>query len=182
MYESAIMRFEPSSHSPHSPKNSARAGRPSDSRSDGFTGGCISLIVLLIEIPVALLLGLTSAVRGWGRADEDAVAPPTDWVPVLWLGGFTLGVLVIAVLFLLSRHPFAGAIQLLVAAVALGFTIAAGHDRYEGADPPSPSTRAAMAHASSNDVTDRWAPSGGCPSAEPCTGAATRPAPAPAGR
>ncbi|MER6563703.1 DUF6234 family protein [Streptomyces sp. NPDC001027] len=143
MHESATMSFEPSSRLPRSPGNSARPARPSDSRSDGFAGGCISLIVLLLEIPVALLLGLTSAVRGWGRADEHTVAPPTDWVPILWLGGFTLGVLVIAVIFLLSGHPFAGATQLLVAAIALAFTIAAGHDRYERAHPPAPPAGAA---------------------------------------
>ncbi|MFF3335742.1 hypothetical protein ACFYWX_40570 [Streptomyces sp. NPDC002888] len=61
---------------------------------------------MLIEIPVAFLLGLTSVIRGWGRADEQTVAPPVDWVPILWLGGFTSGVLVIAVIFLFSGHSF----------------------------------------------------------------------------
>ncbi|MFJ1967472.1 DUF6234 family protein [Streptomyces sp. NPDC087903] len=92
--------------------------------------------MLLIEIPVAFLLGLASVIRGWGRADEQTVARPMDWVPILWLGGFTLGVLVVAVIFLYSAHPFAGAVQLLLAAIALLFTIAAWHDQYERAHPP----------------------------------------------
>ncbi|MFF1395367.1 DUF6234 family protein [Streptomyces sp. NPDC058287] len=111
--------------------------------------------MLLIEIPVALLLGLTSVIRGQGRADEQAVAPPMDWVPILWFGGFTLGVLVIAAIFLYSAHPFAGAVQLLLAAVALLFTIAAWHDQYERAHPPPLSTRAGMPHAPSHQMTDR---------------------------
>ncbi|WRU03351.1 DUF6234 family protein [Streptomyces violarus] len=133
------MRFEPSSRKPHLPGHDCRPGNSSVSRGDGFAGGCISLIVLLIEIPVAFLLGLTSVIRGWGRADEQTAAAPMDWVPILWFGGFTLGVLVIAVVFLHSAHPFAGAVQLLVAAIALLFTIAAWHDQYERAHPP-PST------------------------------------------
>ncbi len=59
--------------------------------------------MLLIEIPVAVLLGLLLSVRGWGLADERSGAPAMDWVPVLWLGGFTLGVLVVAVVFLRHR-------------------------------------------------------------------------------
>ncbi|MGW4728128.1 DUF6234 family protein [Streptomyces shenzhenensis] len=111
--------------------------------------------MLLIEIPVAFLLGLTSVIRGWGRADEQSVAPPMDWVPILWFGGFTLGVLVITVIFLYSAHPFAGAVQLLVAAVALFFTIAAWHDQYERAHPSPLPTKAGMPHASSDQITQR---------------------------
>lgn len=147
------MPFEPSSRIPRLPGNDCRPEKPSDSRGDGFAGGCISLIVLLIEIPVAFLLGLTSVIRGWGRADEQTAAPPMDWVPVLWLGGFTLGVLVIAVLFLYSAHPFAGAVQLLVAAIALCFTIAAWNHQYERAHPRPLPTRAGM--SPSNHVTDQ---------------------------
>lgn len=143
-YERVTMPFEPSSRIPRLPGNDCRPGKPPDSRSDGFAGGCISLIVLLIEIPVALLLGLTSVIRGWGRADQQTAAPPMDWVPILWLGGFTLGVLVIAVIFLYSAHPFAGAVQLLVAAIALCFTIAAWHDQYERAHPPPLPTKTGM--------------------------------------
>ncbi|MDL5206244.1 DUF6234 family protein [Streptomyces sp. ALI-76-A] len=140
------MRFEPGSLIPRLLGNDGRPGNPSDARSDGFAGGCISLIVLLIEIPVALLLGLTSVLREWGRADEQAV-PPMDWVPILWLGGFTLGVLVIAGIFLYAAHPFAGALQLLVAAIALLFTIAAWHNQYERAHPPPLPTKAGLPHA-----------------------------------
>ncbi|MET8081505.1 DUF6234 family protein [Streptomyces sp. NPDC005303] len=149
------MRFEPTSRISRLPGNDCRPGRPSEARSDGFAGGCISLIVLLVETPVAFLLGLTSVIRGWGRADEQIVAPAMDWVPVLWFGGFTLGVLVIAVIFLYSAHPFAGAVQLLVAAIALSFTIAAWHGQYERAHPPKPPTRAGMPRTPSNHGTDR---------------------------
>ncbi|MFF0022769.1 DUF6234 family protein [Streptomyces sp. NPDC004082] len=98
------------------------------------------------------MLGLTSVIRGWGRVEEQTAAPPMDWVPILWLGGFTLGVLVIAFIFLRSAHPFAGAVQLVVAAVALFFTIAAWHDQHERAHPPPLPTRAGMP---SNHVPDR---------------------------
>ncbi|WP_445526856.1 DUF6234 family protein [Streptomyces cyslabdanicus] len=99
--------------------------------------------MLLIEIPVAILLVLTLAIRGWGSADEQTGTPTMDWVPVLWLGGFTLGVLVIAVVFLYSAHPFAGAVQLLIAAIALIFTMTAWHGQYE---------RAHRVHARSTDA------------------------------
>ncbi|HEY9331573.1 MAG TPA: DUF6234 family protein [Streptomyces sp.] len=95
----------------------------------------MSLIVLLIEIPVALLLGLTSVLRGWVDAGEQTAAPVMDWVPVFWFGGFTLGVLVIAVVFLYSAHPFAGAVQLILAAIALLFTLTVWHGQYARAHP-----------------------------------------------
>ncbi|MFB7656223.1 MULTISPECIES: DUF6234 family protein [unclassified Streptomyces] len=141
------MRFEPSSPAPHSPRDGCRTGRPSDAKGDGFEAGCISLILLLIEIPVALLLGLTAVLSGWGRPGEQARALPMDWAPILLLGGFTVTVLVIGVLFLRSAHPFAGAVQLLIAAVALVFTIAAWHDQYERAHPSPPPTKSGMPHA-----------------------------------
>ncbi|MDR3081907.1 MAG: DUF6234 family protein [Streptomyces sp.] len=118
----------------------------------------MSLIVLLIEIPVAFLLGLTLAIRGWGRADERAGTSTMDWVPVVWLGGFTLGVLVIAGIFLYSAHPFAGTVQLLLAATALIFTITAWHEQYERAHPPPPPacpTSTGTPCAASNLVIDR---------------------------
>jgi hypothetical protein len=143
-HESATMRFEPSSRPPPGPGNGVGPGnrvgpgKVSDARGDGFAGGCVSLIVLLFEIPVALLLGLTSVLGGLGSADEHTGAPPVDWALVLRLGGFTLCVLVVAVIFLCSGHPFAGAVQLLVAAAALVFTLAVAHDQYGRAHPPSP--------------------------------------------
>ncbi|WP_371603867.1 DUF6234 family protein [Streptomyces sp. NBC_01220] len=127
------MPFDPSSRLPHLPENDSGPGTPSNVRGDGFAGGCVSLIVLLIEVPVALLLGLTSVIRGWVGADEQTAAPAMDWVPVFWFGGFTLGVLVIAVLFLYAAHPFAGAVQLILAAIALLFTITVWHGQYERA-------------------------------------------------
>lgn len=149
------MRFEGSTRVPRLPENDDRPGKPSHLRGDGFAGGCISLIVLLIEIPVALLLGLTSVIRGWGSTDQQTVAPAMDWVPILCFGGFTLGVLVIAVIFLHSAHPFTGAVQLLPAAVALLFTIAAWHDQYERAHPPPLPTKVGMPHTPAHQITDR---------------------------
>ncbi|MEV1023083.1 DUF6234 family protein [Streptomyces sp. NPDC050264] len=154
-YERMAMRFEPSSRIPRLPGNDCRSGGTSDARGDGFAGGCTSLIVLLIEIPIAFLLGLVAVIRGWGGADERTVAPPMDWVPILWLGAFTVGVLVIAVIFLRSAHPVAGAVQLIVAAAALIFTIAAWHDQYERAHPPQLPTRAGTPHISSDHMTGR---------------------------
>ncbi|MCW8117816.1 DUF6234 family protein [Streptomyces anthocyanicus] len=129
------MPFEPSIRVPGLWKNGDGPGKPSNLRGDGFTGGCISLIVLFIEIPVAYLLGLTSVIRGMGDADGPTAAPAMDWTPIFWFGGFTLGVLMIAVLFLYSAHPFAGAVQLFLAAVALLFTIAVWHDQHEQTHP-----------------------------------------------
>ncbi|MFE9859888.1 DUF6234 family protein [Streptomyces sp. NPDC005780] len=129
------MRFEPRTRVPRLPENENGPGKLSNVRGDGFAGGCISLIVLLVEIPVAFLLGLTSVIRGWGGADGQTAAPAMDWVPIFWFGGFTLGVLVIAVLFLYAAHPFAGAVQLTLAAVALLFTIMVWHGQYERAHP-----------------------------------------------
>jgi hypothetical protein len=146
-YERVTMRFERSTPVPGLPEHDSLQGEPSNSRGDGFAGGCISLIVLLIEIPVGLLLALTAVIRGWGHSDEQTAGPPMDWVPILWFGGFTIGVLAIAVIFLYSAHPFAGAVQLLVAAVALCFTIAAWHDQYEPAHPPPLPTRTGVPHA-----------------------------------
>jgi hypothetical protein len=140
------------------PENDCRPGKPSDSRGDGFEGGCISLIVLLIEIPVAILLGLTLSLRGWGRSEEQSGAPTMDWVPVLWLSGFTLGVLMVAMVFLLSAHPYAGAVQLLIAAIALIFTMAVCDQEYERAHPsplPTCPTRAGTPCTSSDPATDR---------------------------
>ncbi|MFG2133517.1 DUF6234 family protein [Streptomyces sp. NPDC048751] len=97
----------------------------------------MTLIVLLIEIPIGILLALTLTLRGWGRADERAGTVPMDWVPILWLGGFTLVVLVIAGSLLYSAHPFAGAVQLLVAAIALTLTITAWDKEHERAHPPA---------------------------------------------
>ncbi|MFD5283988.1 hypothetical protein [Streptomyces rubrogriseus] len=74
------MPFEPSTRAPRR-KNGAGVGKSSTMRGDGFTGGCISLIVLLIEIPVAYLLGLTSVIRGMGSADRPTAAPAMDCEP-----------------------------------------------------------------------------------------------------
>ncbi|MFD7206268.1 DUF6234 family protein [Streptomyces sp. NPDC059893] len=134
-FQHVTMPFEPSTRVPRLPENDDGPEKPSNLRGDGFAGGCISLIVLLIEIPVAYLLGLTSVIRGRGSADGQTAAPAMDWAPIFWFGGFTLGVLVIAVLFLYSAHPFAGAVQLILAAIALLFTITVWHDQYERAHP-----------------------------------------------
>ncbi|MGW0854227.1 DUF6234 family protein [Streptomyces sp. NPDC002690] len=110
----------------------------------------MSLIVLLAEIPIGCLLVLTSVIRGWGSEDGQPVAPAMDWAPILRLGGFTAVVFIIAAIFLYAAHPFAGAVQLLVAAVALTFTVAAWHDQYEHAHP---SSRAASSSAARDSTT-----------------------------
>ncbi|NUS27074.1 MAG: hypothetical protein HOV92_22995 [Streptomyces sp.] len=135
------MPSEPSRRAPNGPENGNPAAQPAKARGDGFAGGCISLILLLIEIPVAVLLWLTSALRGWASTDGATAEPARDWAPVLWFGGFTLGVLAIAVIFLCTAHPYAGAVQLLLAAVALLFTLAAWPDQHERA--PQSVSRAA---------------------------------------
>ncbi len=58
-----------------------------------------------------------------------------DWVPVFWLGGFTMAVLAIAVILLRSARPYAGAFQLVVAAFFLVVTITVGNSEYERAHP-----------------------------------------------
>ncbi|MET9565135.1 DUF6234 family protein [Streptomyces tauricus] len=148
------MDFERSTRAPRSPENDGRPRESSNLRGDGCAGGCISLIVLLIEIPVAFLLGLTSVVSGRGGANEQTAAPAMDWGPILWFGGFTCGVLVIAVLFLYSAHPSAGAVQLLLAAVALFFTITVWQDQYERVHPSPPPTSVGMPPAASHPMTD----------------------------
>ncbi|MFD9498012.1 DUF6234 family protein [Streptomyces sp. NPDC060035] len=136
------MTTEPGSGTPilpgvaHHPSSSpGRAG-------DGFEGGCLTLLALLVEISVAFLAALSLGMRGWAQSTSEkagpsghAGPPPMDWVPVLWLGGFTLAVLVVAGLFLRFGHPFAGSFQLLIGAVVLMATIAVGTTEYERAHP-----------------------------------------------
>ncbi|MET7366434.1 DUF6234 family protein [Streptomyces sp. NPDC005566] len=100
------------------------------------------MLALIVEIPAALLIALSLGMRGWARSTNHEVEspghvgpPPMDWVPVLWLGGFTLAVLVVAGLFLRSGHPFAGSFQLLVGAAVLAATIGVGTTEYERAHP-----------------------------------------------
>ncbi|WP_405987063.1 DUF6234 family protein [Streptomyces sp. NBC_00872] len=137
------MALTPRPSAPRLPQD-GRLPHRSDTRGDGFEGGCLSLLVLLLEIPVALLLGLALMLRGWGRSSEymnskvRTEPPPMDWVPTLWFGGFTLAVLVIAVVFLRTAHPYAGSVQLLLAALALIVTVATWPGSYERAHPASP--------------------------------------------
>ncbi|MFB8773883.1 DUF6234 family protein [Streptomyces broussonetiae] len=152
------MSCEPGRRLPCVPTTESPTGESAVSRGDGFEGGCISLIVLLIEIPVAVLLGLGLALRGWGRAEERTGTPTMDWVPVLWLGGLALGTLVVAVLFLCSAHPWAGAVQLVITAIALIFAMAAWRGEYERAHPAPPPTcppRAGTPCSSADPVIDR---------------------------
>ncbi|MEU3791138.1 DUF6234 family protein [Streptomyces fructofermentans] len=71
-----------------------------------------------------------------------------------WSRSASVPGLVVAFIFWCSACPFAGAVQLLSAAVALVFTIAAWQDEYECAHPPPPPTRAGMAHSPSQQTTD----------------------------
>ncbi|MFJ9041096.1 DUF6234 family protein [Streptomyces sp. NPDC102406] len=130
------MRFNPSPRVSHPLRTDDPSGDSSGSAGDGFAGGCLSLIVLLIEIPVTLLLGLVLSLRGgWSDAHDSTVPPTMDWLPTLWLGGITLAVLVAALVFLCSGHPYAGTVQLLIAAMALAFALSAWHDAYDRAHP-----------------------------------------------
>ncbi|MFI7387178.1 DUF6234 family protein [Streptomyces sp. NPDC049813] len=127
-------------------------------RGDGFEGGCISLIALLIEVPVGILLGLLMSLRAWGPAHEQAGARAMDWVPVLWFGGFAVGVLVVAAAFLCSAHPCAAAVQLLLAALALLCAVSAWHQGHERAHPGpgvTCATRTGVPCAPSAPVTGR---------------------------
>lgn len=114
--------------------------------------------MLLIELPVAVLLGLALGIRGWAAADERTGTPPMDWVPVLWLGGFTLCAFTVGVVLLRSAHPYAGTAQLLVAVIALLFTMTVWQHEYERAHPsplPTCPTRAGTPCAPPNSAPDR---------------------------
>ncbi|MFI8529575.1 DUF6234 family protein [Streptomyces aquilus] len=143
------MPFEPSPRAPGLPATDRRSREPSVARGDGFAGGCISLIVLLIEVPIAILLVLVLSMRGWGRVDEQTGAPPMDWIPILWLGGFTVGVLAVAVAFFCFAHPYAAAVQLVIAAMALLFTLTVWRHEQEHAHPSPLPTGAMFAPAQS---------------------------------
>ncbi|WP_066942980.1 DUF6234 family protein [Streptomyces lushanensis] len=143
-YERTTMAWPPGSRMPRPPKDERRR-YPSDTRGDGFEGGCLTLLALLLEIPGALMLGVALGLRDWAGSDEyassgvRAAAPPMDWVPTLWTGGFTLAVLGVAIIFFRSAHPFAASVQLLIAALALCVTVVTWHDSYERAYPaPDP--------------------------------------------
>ncbi|MFD8965631.1 DUF6234 family protein [Streptomyces sp. NPDC059568] len=143
------MAWTPGSRIP-SPPPDKRRRNPSNTCGDWFEGGCLGLLMLLLETLAALMLGVALGLRTWSRSSEYAnskarvATPPMDWVPTLWTAGFTLAVLAIAIIFFRAAHPFAGSVQLLVAALALCVTVAAWHDSYERAHPapdpaPSPS-------------------------------------------
>ncbi|SCF65171.1 hypothetical protein GA0115259_100693 [Streptomyces sp. MnatMP-M17] len=139
-YECTTMTWTPGSRIP-SPPQGERRRNPSNTRGDWFEGGCLGLLMLLLETLFALMLGVALGLRTWARPGEYAnskarvATPPMDWVPTLWTAGFTLAVLAIAIIFFRAAHPFAGSVQLLVAALALCVTVAAWHDSYERAHP-----------------------------------------------
>lgn len=153
-YESTVMTMEPASGPPSLPGVTHQGGRDTVPTGDGFEGGCLTLIVVLIEIAFAFLMVLSLGMRGWARstsgntnASPGSGPPPMDWVPVFWLGGFTLGVVLVAVFFLRSGHPFAGAFQLVVGGALLIATVAAGLDEHTRAHPaplPACPTRAGV--------------------------------------
>ncbi|MER5894398.1 DUF6234 family protein [Streptomyces sp. NPDC001876] len=136
------MTTEPGSGRSLLPGSAHHPSRSPGSAGDGFEGGCLTLLAVLIEIPAALVMALSLGMRGLAQSANETNespghvgTPPMDWVPVLWLGGFTLAVLVVAGLFLRSGHPFAGSFQLLIGAVVLTVTIAVGTAEYERAHP-----------------------------------------------
>lgn len=169
-YEGTTMTMEPGSGAPSLPGVAHHPPRSPGPARDGFEGGCLTLLAVLIEIPAALVIALSSGMRGWAQSsDRNAGAPTMDWVPVLWLGGFTVAVLVVAGLFLRSGHPFAGSFQLLIGALALTATVAVGTSEYERAHPaplpPCPTqagVRCAPQEASTPPANDRGSPGHQC--------------------
>ncbi|MEU1202714.1 DUF6234 family protein [Streptomyces sp. NPDC005813] len=124
-------------------------------RGDAFAGGCLALILLLLEIPVVLLLILKMGLEGWARSSDSmhVGTPPMDWAPVLWFCGYTLAVLLVAVALLRWAHPLAGVIQMVVVTAALIITITAWRAEYERAHPsplPTCPTRAGVPCAPEN--------------------------------
>ncbi|MFE9906790.1 DUF6234 family protein [Streptomyces clavifer] len=136
------MTTEPASDPPRLPGVVHERARDTATEGGGFEGGCLTVIAVLIEIAFAAFMALSLGMRGWagstsrsGSTPGDTGPPPMDWVPVLWLGGFTLGVSLVAVFFLRSGHPLAGTFQLLIGAALLAATVAAGLDEHERAHP-----------------------------------------------
>ncbi|MEE1800547.1 DUF6234 family protein [Streptomyces sp. JV176] len=100
------------------------------------------MLVLVLEVLGALVMGVFLLARGWERAVAGdgpigtvVEAPPMDWTPTVWCAGFTLAVLIVAVGFLRSGHPYAGGVQLCVAAFALLVTLGIWNDAYDRAHP-----------------------------------------------
>lgn len=127
------MPFDLRFRMPHPPRERPGPRRLADTRGDGLTGGCLSLIVILLELPAAGALALALTLRGLARSSAYAYPtdgtgpPPTDWVPVLWIAGFTLAVLGIAVALFRTDHPYAGAVQLVIAVFAPVFLVLSWH-------------------------------------------------------
>ncbi|MFD5751175.1 DUF6234 family protein [Streptomyces sp. NPDC127033] len=150
------MTFPPGSRAPLPPETSGGGGAGG--------GGCVAALVLILEIPVALVTGVQLGLREWARSGavgERAGAvpevPPMDWVPTLWCGAFTLGALTVAVVFLRSAHPYAGGIQLCIAAFALFVTLGVwsdANDRAHPAPPPPCPTRAGVPCAENTENTE----------------------------
>ncbi|MFE3825839.1 hypothetical protein [Streptomyces sp. NPDC059092] len=133
----------------------SRAPLPPETRGGvGLGGGCAAVLVLVLEVLVALVMGVFLLARGWARpvagdgpAGTVVEAPPMDWTPTVWCAVFTLAALIVAVAFLLSGHPYAGGVQLCVAACALLVTLGvftdADHRAHPAPLPPCP-TRAGV--------------------------------------
>lgn len=141
-YEGTYMTTDPGSGAPVLPGVAPRLPDAPEPGGNPVGGGCLTVLALIVEIPVALLIGLSLGMRGWAQSTRQKMEspghvgpPPMDWVPVLWLGAFTLAVFVVAGLFLRSGHPLAGSVQLLVGALVLAATIATGTAEHERAHP-----------------------------------------------
>ncbi|MFI6493707.1 hypothetical protein [Streptomyces sp. NPDC050564] len=68
------------------PEDLPRPRNPLNSRGDVFAGGCLALILLLLEIPVAFVLILALGLEGWAGSNGsmNTGMPPMDWAPVLY--------------------------------------------------------------------------------------------------
>ncbi|MFI6284302.1 DUF6234 family protein [Streptomyces sp. NPDC051018] len=122
--------------------------RPQDGSPPGRTAGrageaCLAVLVPLVEIVLGFGLLVALGLRAWGTVGdhkyemggEPPPEPVMDWVPVLWVGGFTLAVIAVAVAFLRAGLRIAGTVQVVVAVLALAFVALVWRTEYKAAHP-----------------------------------------------
>ncbi|MFI1395243.1 DUF6234 family protein [Streptomyces sp. NPDC020681] len=162
------MPLEPSTDNPQLPQDRPQPQSVPKPRGDALASGCLVLSLPLLEAVGALMLALALGTRGWARSSSHAnskvpsKAPAMDWVPVFWLGGFTLVILAIAVILLRSARPYSGALQLLIAGLCLAVTITVGNSEYERAHPAPlpPCPTAAGTPCEPDDPASPYGPGG----------------------
>ncbi|MEV6192852.1 DUF6234 family protein [Streptomyces sp. NPDC051920] len=143
------MPSDPASRTPRGLEGLPDAKPSLDTRGDAFAGGCLILVLLLLEIPIAVLLMLAAGFGGWDRSSGSGKSGTSsmNWEPVIWFGVVTLAVLLAALALLRWAHPLAWSTQMLVATASLIITITVWHAEYDRAHHspvPSCPTRAGM--------------------------------------